>query len=291
MSIAETPSFHTPITASNAGPIRRALGFISRSYRLELSKSLEYRGSLLGWAILGGAPLIASYVLWVAVFSTKPEGASVSGYTFPVLITYQMIAHLLYSLCTGWSVMHTITEEIRNGEMNRYLVRPVPYGLYRAVAFCGYNTVYFVILILPAATVLLLLGDDFVFTNWGNVALGTAAMVIGYWIQYLIVYLFSLLAFWLDEVAALFYVYIIVSKFASGEMVPVDMFPAWLIAILEWTPFPSVIWFPLQIYLDRLDGPAIAHGFLVGASWLAILILFARLMWKRGINRYCAYGG
>lgn len=273
------------------GAIARLFGFISRAYRLELSKSIEYRGSLLGWAILGGAPLIASYVLWVAVFSTKAEGETVGDYSFSVLITYQMIAHLLYSFCTGWSVMHTITEEIRNGEMNRYLVRPVPYGLYRAVAFCGYNSVYFAILIIPSALVFVLLGEDFIFTGWANLGLAVAAVSIGYWIQYLVVYMFSLIAFWIDEVAALFYVYIIGSKFVSGEMIPLELLPDWAQSALYWTPFPCVIWFPIQLYLGRLDASEAVHWFLVGAAWLLILMLMARLMWKRGINRYCAYGG
>lgn len=285
LSITEQrPSEPDPVT----GRLRRTLGFISRAFRLELSKSLEYRGSLFGWVILGGAPMIASYVLWTAVFADRTH---VAGYTFSVLITYQMIAHLLYSLCTGWSVMHTITEEIRNGEMNRYLVRPVPYGLYRAVAFCGYNTIYAAILILPAVAVMLILGDDFVFTSWGNVAVAFTAALIGYWIQYLVVYSFSLLAFWLDEVAAIFYVYIIVSKFASGEMIPVEMFPETIRNVLDWSPFPAIIWFPLQCYLGRMDGADMLHWFCVGLFWLVALLLFARWMWRRGISRYCAFGG
>jgi ABC-2 type transport system permease protein len=278
------------IRAADTGPLMRSLAFARRSYLLELSKAIEYRGSLFGWAILGGAPLAVSYILYSAIFAARGQ-QTLGGYDFPTLITYQVISHMLFTISTGWSLLATVSEEIRNGEMNRYLIRPVPYGAYRAIAFCGYNTVFITVLTVPAAVVIFLLRDTLLFTGWGNIALAIAAAAIGYWIQFLIVYCWALSAFWWDEVSGVFFIYVQASKFVSGEMIPVDFLPAPVLGFLTWLPFTNIVWFPVQIYLGRLDDAAIVHGFIVGIVWVILLMLLARYLWKRGVLKYCAYGG
>ncbi len=270
--------------------LRRLTAFVSRSFRLEMSKAIEYRGSLFGWAILGGAPLLASYVILKAIYSSDRVD-TIGGYEFSTFVTYQMLAHLAFQVMTGWSVVQTVTQEIRNGEMNRYLIRPVPYGLFRAVAFCGYNTVFLALLLVPTVAVILLLGSDFEFHGVGNTLLAILLAMLGFWLQYLMVYGFALLAFWLDEVGGIFFVFVGTSKFLSGEMFPINLMPDWVLSILNWLPFPYIVYYPLQVYLGRGDPSTILSGLLVTTAWLCILILLVRWMWRRGVAHYCAFGG
>jgi ABC-type uncharacterized transport system permease subunit len=46
------------------------------------------------------------------------------------------------------------------------------------------------------------------------------------------------------------------AMFLSGFLVPVTFFPPWLQTAAYWTPFPSIVEIPVQIWLGILAGPA-----------------------------------
>ena len=56
-------------------------------------------------------------------------------------------------------------------------------------------------------------------------------------------------------------------------------------------PFASMIFTPLNIYLERLPVASYWDGLWVQLLWLAALALLSRLIWKSGLRAYAAQGG
>jgi len=58
-----------------------------------------------------------------------------------------------------------------------------------------------------------------------------------------------------------------------------------------FTPFPYLMFFPVNVYLGKMNGPELWAGLAMQAFWVAMAYLLARFVWSRGIKRYSAVGG
>src|SRR5207245_2785832 len=98
------------------------------------------------------------------------------------------------------------------------------------------------------------------------------------------------LAFWTTNTRNIFEVYDLLLILASGELVPLALFPPWLFTLLGGLPFRYMFSFPVEIFLAKLTTPQMATGFAWQIGWLLLLVGVARWLWRRGLRRYSAAG-
>jgi ABC-2 type transport system permease protein len=67
--------------------------------------------------------------------------------------------------------------------------------------------------------------------------------------------------------------------------------PAWLQSFIQWSPFTYELFFPVQVYQERVQGAALLQGLAIQAGWMLAMWAAANLMWKRGLGHYQAVGG
>jgi viologen exporter family transport system permease protein len=60
---------------------------------------------------------------------------------------------------------------------------------------------------------------------------------------------------------------------------------------VKWSPFTYEMFFPVQIAMERVKGPALWEGLAIQAGWLAVFYIVATLVWRAGIRKYQAVGG
>jgi ABC-2 type transport system permease protein len=77
----------------------------------------------------------------------------------------------------------------------------------------------------------------------------------------------------------------------SGYLVPVDLFPPGIRAVVDWLPFRYQIGLPVELMTG-------AHGRVEGLlmlarqwAWVGLALAAASLLWRRGVKRFAAYGG
>jgi ABC-2 type transport system permease protein len=110
-------------------------------------------------------------------------------------------------------------------------------------------------------------------------------------LQFFMSYTLALLAFWLLEVSTVIFMAFAFEYLAGGHVFPLNILPPVMEQILNCTPFPYVLFFPVSVYLGQTQGPALWRGLGLQAAWLAFFYLLARLVWRRGIRKYSAVGG
>ena len=98
--------------------------------------------------------------------------------------------------------------------------------------------------------------------------------------------------FWAPEMGwgGHFLVTVIMVEFLSGALFPLDILPASLQNVLNFTPFPYLIFFPLQVYLGKITGFLLFKGIFISTIWIFILWFFMNWIWKKGFKVYQAYG-
>ena len=57
----------------------------------------------------------------------------------------------------------------------------------------------------------------------------------------------------------------------SGALVPLDLFPDAVRAVVAYTPFPYMIDFPAQVLLGKVAGADLWHGLAAQGAWYSPL--------------------
>ena len=110
-------------------------------------------------------------------------------------------------------------------------------------------------------------------------------------IQFFIAYSLAMIAFWVLEISTIIFILYSFEYFLSGHVFPLDIMPAWLQGFLKWSPFTYELFFPVQVFMERIKARRSCKGCasrLVG--WL-ISYIIARVLWSRGVQKYQAVGG
>jgi len=71
---------------------------------------------------------------------------------------------------------------------------------------------------------------------------------------------------------------------------PLDLVPAKFFLIFYYLPFKFVYFFPIQVAQGRLSSMELYKGLALLLFWCILLYFVSKLMWKRGLKKYGAYG-
>jgi ABC-2 type transport system permease protein len=187
---------------------------------------------------------------------------------------------------------YQISEEIRNGLINQFLLKPINYYLYRFSIFIAARLVSGFLVLLPLLIALPLLKDHIVLPDdpW-RLVLGMPAMIMAALIQFTIAYIFGLLTFWFLEIQSFIILSLAIETMLGGQMFPLDLMPAWFFRISQWLPYYYQMYFPTAIFTGRLDMTTVWSGLAIQAFWVIVLLALAQFLWIRGLRRHTAVGG
>ena len=77
----------------------------------------------------------------------------------------------------------------------------------------------------------------------------------------------------------------------SGSLLPLWFMPEALRGIISVTPFESIYFTPVRIYLGELEGMELLWALAVQIMWIAVLGLIANAFWKKGVKKLVVQGG
>jgi ABC-2 type transport system permease protein len=188
---------------------------------------------------------------------------------------------------------YEISEEIRNGLINQFLLKPVNYFLYRLSLFLSARLVSGALALIPLALVYPLLASHLVLPAWSwNYLLALPALVMSALIQFTIAYCFGLLTFWFLEIQSFIILSLAVETVLGGQVFPLDLFPGWLYRASSWLPYYYQMYFPAALLTGRITDPVAAvRGLGIQFFWVLALLGIAELLWSRGLRRHTAVGG
>ena len=128
--------------------------------RINWIQALEYRANaLIGlFAVLSG--LFIEYQLWSLIGIDKlPSNAfGGRGLTFNEFIIFIFLSIIVGQLKSSWVTSSEMIREIREGGINRYLVKPISYFKYHFMMFIGGNSLFFVAYALLVISLIIIFG-------------------------------------------------------------------------------------------------------------------------------------
>jgi ABC-2 type transport system permease protein len=258
-------------------------------FNLGVQSNLVYRWNFLLRVAVSFVPLLGSVFLWNAVFSGQKGFA---GYTFSSIVAYFITLILLDALTVPNEDDFQIAEDIREGQINALLLKPLEYRLYRFHLFASARIVHAVFAFPVLALAMIWLGRYFVDLPWpANLPLALLATVGAALIQFYFCFSLAMIAFWILDIGSVTFIIYSVEFLLSGHIFPVDAFPLWLQTICYHLPFVYETFFPAAILIGRVSGTALYEGFLAQWAWIGFFYVLSGVMWKRGLREYTAVGG
>jgi ABC-2 type transport system permease protein len=255
-----------------------------------IQNTLVYRVNFLFRSLFALIPLTATISLWRAIYAGK--SGTVAGYTLAQMVSYYLVVTIVDALTAVAEDDWQIAADIKDGRISQFLLKPINYLTYRFCLFGAGRLIYTLVALLPVTLFILYQRHYFVPpANWETYGWFATSIVLTAMLQFLISYTLALLAFWLLEISTLIFIVFAFEYIAGGHLFPLDILPRGISTLLEFTPFPYQMFFPVSIYVGKVTGNGLYRGLLIQAAWVVLAYCAARFVWSRGIRKYSAVGG
>ncbi|MDQ6809785.1 MAG: ABC-2 family transporter protein [Verrucomicrobiota bacterium] len=259
-------------------------------FNLGLQNTFVYRWNYFLRALFGLIPLAGTIFLWRAIFHER--GGSMHGYDYGSMVYYYLLTIAVSNLVTPTEDEWQIASDIREGQINSFLTKPLSYLGYRFSIFLSGRLVFTAVTIVPIALIFVLFRHYVTLpSSVGTYLCAFLSLIMAALMQFFITYSLAMMAFWILEISTIVFIVYSFEYFLGGQMFPIDIMPAGLQAVMKWMPFYYELFCPIAIFLGRLQGAAMAQALMIQAAWVLIALGIARLMWKRGLGHYQAVGG
>jgi ABC-2 type transport system permease protein len=254
-----------------------------------LQSNIVYRWNFAVRGCFSVFHLVVIFILWGAVYAGQTR---IGGFDLAQTLTYFVSLIVLQFFIGAFNEDYQISEDIRNGLINQFLLKPINYFFYRLSVFAAARLVSGLLVFIPLAFALPFLWHYLVLPPelW-RLALGLPAALLAALIQFTIAYCFGLLAFWFLEIQSFIILSMAVESLLGGQMFPLDLMPPWLFHASQFLPYFYQMYFPAAIFTGRLGYTAALQGLVIQSVWALLLLGVAQLLWLRGLRRYTAVGG
>lgn len=256
--------------------------------KTSMAYEMEYRFNFFSSVIFSMIPFATNVLLWIAIYST---GKGKFDLSMQQMITYFFYAFVIENLVNN-NTLHSIGAEIKNGDINKYLIKPCNYKKYVFYKALAHNLLFCFVGIIPIMCAVFLLRGYLSFNVSGLQIFSVIfAVFLSYVINFELNFMFSLLAFYLSDVTSLFVTIDVLKGLATGKVIPLRYFPSVISTVLIFTPLQYVCYFPVMILVGDYSQTDIVQKLIIGVLWLLVLRTSSNFLWNKGLKRYSAFGG
>jgi len=260
-----------------------------QAFLIGLQSNLVYRWNFGVRSFFWFFHLLVVYILWGAAYGTSGK---IGGFTFAQTLTYFVVIFVLQFFIGAFNEDYQISEDIRNGLINQFLLKPINYFAYRLSVFAAARVVSgaFGLLALLVALPFFRGYLELPHEAWRFV-LAVPAMALTAIIQFSIAYIFGLLAFWFLDIQGFVILSMAIENLLGGQMLPLDLLPKAAFNVIRFLPFFYQAYFPASILTGRQGLDFAAQGLVIQAFWAFTLVCLAEFVWRRGLRHHTAAGG
>lgn len=227
--------------------------------------------------------------LWKVLYAQAPS--LFGGATLEQMVTYGVISIICGILLTTDEGPHLyLTQQVKTGMITSDLLKPLNFPLHMLLRFTGdtlARTVFYVLPPLAAAYVLLHIPWPL---QASQALFFLGSIILSYLILFFCNFLFGLLVFKTHDLVGFMFTYWALLRFFSGQVVPLWLYPSWLLPLVYALPFQAVFYTPLAIYIGRLQGTALLHALALQLVWVVVLYFLSQAAWRL-VHRYLTVQG
>lgn len=260
------------------------------SFIIGMQSAMEYRANFFLSIFAAIVPIFIQTFLWISVYSNS-SSSIVFGYSFAQIIQYTVIAQLV-SRFVRTEFEYEINDDIKNGGLNKFIIRPIGYFTYRMCCFMGQKVVNLVIMIFLFIISIFTLKFflDSIITVEAIVGF-CVSLILSLCLNFVIFFCVSTICFWLNDIGFIFEAVRIIIITLSGGIFPLNIFGSKVVSVLNYLPFKYTINFPVEVLNSQITSLDLIKGLFVQTGWIMAILMLSNLLWYIGSKKYIAVGG
>jgi ABC-2 type transport system permease protein len=262
--------------------MRKFIAFVKATWQL----TLAYRGESLVWFILELIPLLIMISFWNSLVVTHRLAFT----QFSQLTLYYLLT-LIISRLTSVHFEDWIIEEIKDGKISTYLLKPFSYQIYLLASEATWRISGLVYLV-PALIVLVPVLSRINFPSPGitQILFFILVLLLTFFQRYFLGFIIGIAAFWFEQSKSLVHLKWMCEGIFGGAWLPLYFFPLWLQNFARFTPFYSWYFFPVELILKPAVHPDLILNVIITLSWTLGLLWVAKTVWAKALSKYSAVG-
>jgi ABC-2 type transport system permease protein len=224
--------------------------------------------------------------IWRAIYE---EEESLEGVQFKILATYIVLSFLMQVVYMMDE--YFIESKVRNGLISSDLMKPINFRLY--VFSYNFGTMLFRLLmqLTPALIISIFafkLLPPFSFTMLIYFILSAS---LGYLVLYNLNFIVWMSTFWFYWTFSLVTIKDAAVMILSGALIPLWFMPQWLLDIIKLTPFDSIYYIPIRVYLGQIPAEELYSSLFKQVIWVLVLFVIGQLLWRAAAKKLVVQGG
>lgn len=259
-------------------------------FKISFEEEFAYKINFIMWRVRNVFQIIVTFYLWNIIFSNA--GTQVFGYDRAKIMTYIFAMMIVRAFVLSARAVD-VASDVAEGNLSNYLVKPLNYFKYWFTRDLSSKALNLMFAAVEFTVLFLIFRPEFYFQTDTFVILAfLISIAVAVLIYFCLLFMVSCVPFWAPELGwgVQFTVNIVILEFLSGSLFPIDILPVTLQRIVMATPFPYMIFFPIQVYLGKITGAAQIQGFVVSFVWLVVLWFVMKYIWNKGLRVYQSLG-
>jgi len=228
---------------------------------------------------------LISLFLWKAIYNNDDV---ISGYTLEE--TFQYIILLRMCQCVyPFGTAKSYAELIKTGQVTQYLLKPLSLEIQIVSSVIGKSVYNFCFCSIPSIILMLLFVD-----KWSINIFRLPLFFIWFIGAYVFVFLFEIsigvICYYVKNLWGIDAFKNTIQTLFSGELLPLQFYPHWLLNILDILPFASIYYVPIALLLGKTMDNIWMYIFILLFSNLFFLLIYTGLS-KKMIKHITIQGG
>ncbi|MGE5632548.1 MAG: ABC transporter permease [Caulobacteraceae bacterium] len=264
-----------------------------RTFNIGLRNSLEYRFDFITSLLFKVLPVFIYFFLWKVIYvSNGMESNSINGITLKQVISYVIFVQFIDMLTLPGGIESKVMSEIKDGEISKYLVKPVNYFFYNLSLIAANKTIFMMPLLVTLAVIMGIFKEYLeTFNNIFIVVPLIISLIISFMLRYLINFCLGLLAFWMTEISSLYVMTNRITLFLSGMLFPLAFLPEELYVVSSFLPFHYIGFFPAMVAIGNIEQADLIKGIVTSGIWVCVISMLSIILWRAGLKKYVSVGG
>lgn len=239
---------------------------------------------------MGILDTVFTFIVYCSIYKALYGGRSeVDGVTYSMVVT-SFIISLGLSKAFSFNEMF-LPDKINWGEIGNELLKPVSFRLRLLSEHVGEGVFKLIFNFAPSLIFAAITVGIVPPSSALNVLLMAVSAALGYLILWELSFIVQTWDFWLFSVWGLIVMKNVIVNVLAGSMIPLWFMPETLRKIISFTPFESVYFTPIRLYLGQISGSEIASCMLNQVIWIVILFVIGDIFWKKGTKKLVVQGG
>lgn len=184
-----------------------------------------------------------------------------------------------------------IYRKIQKGDITNELLKPINFAGLLIAENIGNILFKMIVNLIPSVLISSLFINFILPYNFMSFFMFLSSMILGFFILFGISFIVSVLSFWFINIWSISTIKNVIISILSGTMIPLWFMPPRLLHVMKYTPFESIYFIPIKIYLGEVEKIQILKAFVTQSIWIFILFIISFFLWKEAIKKLVIQGG